>query len=427
MKKNEFAAPFKFKPFGRKQLQILTWWTSSSPVKDYDGIIADGAIRSGKTVAMSLSFVMWSNRRFNNESFAICGKTIGSLRRNVITPLKRMCLARGYTVIEHRGENMVEISFAGRTNGYYFFGGKDESSQDLIQGITLAGILFDEVALMPESFVQQGIGRCSVDGSKLWFNCNPENPFHFVKTELIDQAEEKHLLHLHFLLDDNLSLSEDTKQRLRNEFPGVFYKRFILGQWVAPTGIIYDMFDEKKNVFDDLPIDLAHRLHRRYLTIDYGTRNPTAILEIIDDLQRNYWVTREYYYDSSKEWRQKDDAEYAEDLVKFADLDCLRGVVIDPSADSFKLAIRKKGFRPIDADNTVEDGIRLVATLLAQGRLHIHRSCVHTLKEFSAYVWNDKRAEVGVEEPLKQNDHAMDALRYFCKTIVGGYRSVKKQ
>ncbi|WP_326975572.1 PBSX family phage terminase large subunit [Caproicibacter sp. BJN0012] len=219
--KSELTAPFKFKPFSKKQLQILTWWTDSSPVKDYDGIIADGAIRSGKTVAMALSFVMWSNVQFNNEAFAICGKTIGSLRRNVLQPLKRMCLSRGYTVINDRGENMIEIAFTGRTNSYYFFGGKDESSQDLIQGITLAGILFDEVALMPESFVQQGIGRCSVDGAKLWFNCNPENPFHFVKTELIDQAKQKRLLYLHFLLDDNLSLSESTKRRLWSEFTGV--------------------------------------------------------------------------------------------------------------------------------------------------------------------------------------------------------------
>ena len=427
MTSNKVAVPFKFQPFSRKQLQILTWWTSSSPVKDYDGIIADGAIRSGKTIAMSLSFVMWSNASFDGENFAICGKTIGSLKRNVLQPLKRMCKARKYTVIEHRGENMMEISFGGRTNSYYFFGGKDESSQDLIQGITLAGILFDEVALMPQSFVDQGIGRCSITGAKLWFNCNPENPFHYVKTELIDKHKQKKLLHLRFSMNDNLSLSEETKERYRNKFSGVFYKRFILGQWVAATGVIYDMFDDKKNLFDKLPIDLEHRIHRRYIAIDYGTKNPCTFLEIIDDLQGGYWVTREYYYNSAAEWKQKDDAAYADDLAKFVDQDCLKGIIIDPSAASFKIAIRKKGLRTIDADNDVEDGIRLVGTLLAQGRLHICRSCINTRKEFSAYVWNDKRAEVGVEEPLKQNDHAMDALRYFVKTIVGGYRSVKKE
>lgn len=427
MTSNKVTVPFKFQPFSRKQLQILTWWTSSSPVKDYDGIIADGAIRSGKTIAMSLSFVMWSNACFDGENFAICGKTIGSLKRNVLQPLKRMCAARKYTVIEHRGENMMEISFNGRTNSYYFFGGKDESSQDLIQGITLAGILFDEVALMPQSFVDQGIGRCSITGAKLWFNCNPENPFHFVKTELIDKHKQKKLLHLSFSMNDNLSLSEETKERYRNKFSGVFYKRFILGQWVAATGVIYDMFDDQKNLFDKLPIDLEHRIHRRYIAIDYGTKNPCTFLEIIDDLQGDYWVTREYYYNSAAEWKQKDDAAYADDLAKFVNPDCMKGIIIDPSAASFKIAIRKKGLRTIDADNDVEDGIRLVATLLAQGRLHICRSCINTRKEFSAYVWNDKRAEVGVEEPLKQNDHAMDALRYFVKTIVGGYRSVKKE
>lgn len=420
------VAPFRFKPFSVKQLQILTWWMDSSPVKDYDGIIADGAIRAGKTIPMSLSFVMWSNVRFDDSNFAICGKTIGSLRRNVLQPLKAMCASRGYRVAEHRGENMLEISRGVHTNRYYLFGGKDESSQDLIQGVTLAGILFDEVALMPQSFVEQGMGRCSVDGAKLWFNCNPENPFHYVKTEIIDKADKKHFLHLHFLMDDNLSLSAETKERYRNQFAGVFYKRFILGEWVAATGVIYDMFDDKKNVFDELPLDLEHRIHRRYISIDYGTTNPCVYLEIIDDCQGNYWVTRERYYDSKSEWRQKDDAEHADDLAGFVDHDCLRGIIIDPSAASFKIAIRKKGLHTMDADNDVLDGIRMVATLLAQGRLKVHKSCIHILKEFSAYVWNEKRTEVGVEEPLKQNDHAMDALRYFVKTIVGGYRSVKK-
>ena len=159
---------FKFKPFSKKQKQVLTWWCPASSVKDKDGIIADGAIRSGKTVCMSLSFVMWAMNSFNGQNFGMCGKTIGSFRRNVLFWLKLMLKSRGYQTKDHRADNLLEVSRGNVTNYFYVFGGKDERSQDLIQGITLAGVFFDEVALMPESFVNQATGRCSVEGSKFW-------------------------------------------------------------------------------------------------------------------------------------------------------------------------------------------------------------------------------------------------------------------
>ena len=225
---------FKFQPFSRRQKQILTWWAPDSPVKDYDGIIADGAIRSGKTVCMSLSFVMWAMATFSGQNFAMCGKTIGSFRRNVLFWLKLMLKSRGYRVMDHRADNLVEISRGAVTNYFYIFGGKDERSQDLIQGITLAGLFCDEVALMPESFVNQATGRCSVAGSKYWFNCNPDGPYHWFKVNWIDKAigylgkkkaaklqqeavakgtelNLKKLLYVHFTMDDNLSLSEAIK------------------------------------------------------------------------------------------------------------------------------------------------------------------------------------------------------------------------
>lgn len=179
---------FRFQPFSLKQKKVLTWWMSDSPVKDYDGIIADGAIRSGKTVSMSLAFVFWAMSTFNGQNFAMCGKTIGSFRRNVLFWLKLMLRSRGYQVTDHRSDNLVEISRGEVTNYFYIFGGKDERSQDLIQGITLAGVFFDEVALMPESFVNQATGRCSVEGSKYWFNCNPDGPYHWFKVNWIDKA-----------------------------------------------------------------------------------------------------------------------------------------------------------------------------------------------------------------------------------------------
>lgn len=165
---------FKFQKFSKKQKKVLNWWCDNSPVKNMDGIIADGAIRSGKTVSMSLSFVIWAMTRFNGQNFIMAGKTVGTFRRNVLFWLKLMLKAQGYKIKERRTDNLVEISIGEKINYFYIFGGKDERSQDLVQGITAAGVFLDEVALMPESFVNQAIARCSVAGSKYWFNCNPE-------------------------------------------------------------------------------------------------------------------------------------------------------------------------------------------------------------------------------------------------------------
>ena len=208
----KYKSIFHFKPFSLKQLKVLKWWLDPQ-VKHMDGIIADGAIRSGKTVVMSLSFVIWAMETFQSQNFGMCGKTIGSFRRNVVTVLKLMLCSRGYKVKDHRADNLLVITKNGVENYFYIFGGKDESSQDLIQGITLAGLFCDEVALMPESFVNQATGRCSIEGSKFWFNCNPAGPYHWFKTNWIDKHKEKHLIYLHFTMKDNLSLSKRVKER----------------------------------------------------------------------------------------------------------------------------------------------------------------------------------------------------------------------
>ena len=240
-------ATFQFKPFSKKQKKVLTWWLPNSPMSEKDGIIADGSIRSGKTLCMSLSYVMWAMESFNNQSFGMCGKTIGSFRRNVLFWLKLMLYTNGYKVEDKRSDNMLIVTMADKVNYFYIFGGKDESSQDLIQGITLAGCLFDEVALMPESFVNQATGRCSVDGSKLWFNCNPDYPKHWFKVNWIDKIEEKNMLHLHFTMDDNLSLTDRVKKRYFHMYSGTFFQRFILGLWVRAEGLIYAKFANEKS------------------------------------------------------------------------------------------------------------------------------------------------------------------------------------
>lgn len=407
---------FQFKPFSKKQRKVLNWWCDDSPVKEKDGIIADGAIRSGKTVCMSLSFVLWAMTRFNGQNFGMCGKTIGSFRRNVLFWLKLMLRSRGYTVVDHRADNLVVVSKAETTNYFYIFGGKDERSQDLIQGITLAGVFFDEVALMPESFVNQATGRCSVDGSKYWFNCNPDGPYHWFKANWIDKQKEKNLLYLHFTMDDNLSLSEKIKERYRSMYTGVFFKRYILGLWAMAEGIIYDMFDSEKHVKKDMPQLYPNG---RYVSVDYGTQNATVFLLWAKGIDNRWYCIREYYYSGRDKGKQKTDAEYVKDMKEFLSGERVKAIIVDPSAASFIAALRKAGFPVLKAKNDVEDGIRLVGTLLNQGRILFSSLCVNTIMEFASYIWDKKAAERGEDKPIKQHDHAMDAVRYFCSTVLG--------
>ena len=420
---------FKFQPFSRKQKQILTWWVPDSPVKDYDGIIADGAIRSGKTVCMSLSFVMWAMSTFAGQNFAMCGKTIGSFRRNVLFWLKLMLKSRCYRVVDHRADNMVEISRGQVTNYFYIFGGKDERSQDLIQGITLAGLFCDEVALMPESFANQATGRLSVEGSKMWFNCNPAGPVHWFKVNWIDKRRDKKLLYLHFTMDDNLSLSEKTKARYRSMYVGVFYLRYIKGLWKAAEGLIYTMFtDDNLYTDDQRPVALKSTAVRS-IAVDYGTTNPCVFLDIWDDGQ-TLWVDREYRWDSrSEEARrspnpQRTDSQYADDMAEFMgnrpEEQC--EIIVDPSAASFIAELQGRGYYVKPADNEVIDGIRIVSTLLAKRNIRINRKCRGLTGEMQSYVWDDKAAERGEEKPVKQQDHGPDALRYYCKTKLPKWR-----
>lgn len=416
-KKKLRPAPFKFRPFSKKQLQVLTWWRSDSPVKDYDGIICDGSIRAGKTVSMALSYIMWAMESFEDENFGTSGKTIGSHRRNVITPLKKMLKARKYKVKDKRADNLLEISKDGVTNSFYIFGGRDESSQDLIQGITLAGMFFDEVALMPESFVNQATGRCSVEGSKLWFNCNPEGPYHWFKLEWIDGKKEKNMLHIHFTMDDNLSLSDRVKARYKRMYSGIFFKRFILGLWVLAEGVIYDMFNEDVHKVDELPT----KFERYYVGIDYGTANPCVFL-LIGKANNNYYVIKEYYYDGRHSSKQKTDAEYSRDLKEFLKGITVTSIFIDPSAKSFITQLRQDGFSNItEAKNDVNDGIRTVSSFLSDQKLFIHEACKNLLIEFSSYVWDVKAQAKGEDKPVKAFDHACDALRYCIFTVSKGF------
>jgi len=403
------SAAFTWGKISRKQLQLLTWWREGSPHRDKEIVIFDGAIRSGKTVVGSFSYVEWAMTTFQNGEFALCGKTIKSLRRNVVGPLKKVLAGRGYTVKDNKSDNELRISKGGNECLFYLFGGKDEASQDLIQGVTLCGIFFDEMALQPESFVSQGIARCSVEGSKIWGNCNPSGPYHYIKTELIDKAEEKNVLHIHFEIEDNLTLSKKIIERYKRMYSGVFYKRFILGLWVAAEGIIYDMFDELLHVVKEVP---KHR--KKAVSIDYGTQNPTAFGMFTWTTVEDVCKTKEYHYSGRDTNRQKTDSEYAADLIVFVDGELSTKIYVDPSAASFKAELRKQGFTNVrNAKNDKLDGIRFVSTMLTTEKFTTHESCKETIKERGSYLWCPKAQQRGEDDPIKEYDHHMDVDRYF--------------
>jgi PBSX family phage terminase large subunit len=412
---------FKFKAWSRKQKKVLTWWHPASPYKDYDGIICDGSIRSGKTIACIVGFIQWSVSSFDGELFIISGRTAGSIKRNVLRPMRQILEALGIAYDYNIAEG--KITFCNNT--YYLIGANNEASQDLIQGMTVAGWLADEVALQPESFVNQAIGRCSVPGSKVWLNCNPESPYHFIKTEYIDQAAEKRLLRIHFDLSDNLTLTQRIRDKYERMFSGVWYKRFILGLWVAAEGAIYDMFS-KKHIISILARP-AMTL-QSWVACDYGTTNPTVFLFITQGVDGNYYVVDEYTWDSAVKHRQKTDSEYADDLKDFI---ARQGhfpqkIIVDPSAASFITELKKRGFANVtEADNSVIDGIRLTASLFHQFKLLILDNCTGVVKSIESYLWDMKAIQAGQDErPIKLNDHHADALRYFVYTVLKRYANL---
>lgn len=408
----------KFKIFSKKQLQVLTWWANPAIADKYDAIIADGSIRSGKTMSMSLSFILWAMSNFNECNFAICGKTVGSCRRNVITPLLQMIRHR-FRIKDKRSDNVIVIEQNGIQNSFYIFGGKDESSQDLIQGITLAGVLLDEVALMPQSFVNQATGRCSVNGAKFWFNCNPDTPYHWFYEEWLgkndEKAKEKKALHLHFTMCDNLTLSAETKERYESMYSGTFYERYIRGLWVAAEGLIYPLFNKKIHVVKTEP----RRYTQYYVSVDYGTLNPFSA-GLWGKCGNAWYRIREYYYDGRKKGHQKTDEEYYQEVEKLINGLHVTSLIVDPSAASFITLIRRKGkYNVIPAKNDVLDGIRYTSDCIKNGRILFNDCCKNIFSEFVSYIWDTHYAKkTGEDRPVKEHDHAMDEMRYFCYTIL---------
>lgn len=421
---------FKWQPFSRKQLKVMTWWCTSSPYRDYDGIIADGSVRSGKTISMAASFVNWAMETFDGADFAFCGKTVGSLKRNVLNTLKQQLEGMGLTYEDKRTENLIIISRGERTNYFYCFGGKDESSQDLIQGMTLGGILYDEVALMPQSFVTQGEARCSLDGAKMWYNCNPKGPSHYFKKEYVDLAEEKRLLYLHFTMDDNLTLTEPVKDRYKRMFTGVFYQRNVLGLWVTAEGKIYTAFT-KDNIIDkaewyalDENGKYTHPLRNQIsivtMGVDFGGNKSSHAFNLTG-------FTRGFrQLITLKERRMKEELTPNELEAAFlafvkeskAEYPNLTEIFCD-SAEQVLIRGLKNAARlhniPVAIKNArkgeIIDRIRFYSSMQNQMRYFILSDCTETIQAFDDAVWDEEKEDVRLDDGSTNID-SLDAQEY---------------
>lgn len=400
-----------------------------SSVSDADGIILDGSIRAGKSLPESVSFIDWGMATYSGENLGMAGKTMGALRRNVIGPLKRVLPGRGYKVHDLRSaeEPHLQISKGRRTNYFYLFGGNNEKSQDPVLGFTGGGFYFDQVELMPKSFVETAEGRCSLDEAKLWYNCNPQGANHWFYQEYLLKLREKRLLHLHFLMDDNLSLSARTRERYERRWPksSVFYKRNILGLWVAAEGRVFSFFST--DPVDGFVVDQVPDHFIEYIVpLDYGISNP--FIASLWGLSAGVWyILKEFNWDSLKEGRQKSNPDYIEDMVRLINWAGKpvfpKKIFVPPEENGFIRDLKKAGQtrRNItgvnSAENAIMPGIEDVTTLLSLGKLKLYKpGCPVTINGLNDLLWDSKLQSQGKDMYIKGGsgaaDHPCDMTRY---------------
>ena len=388
-----------------KQRKVLEWWRDGR----FDVILCDGAVRSGKTFALSVSFFLWAMACFQRQRFGLCAASVNGVRRNLLAQARPVIQALGFRWEEKVSRNELVVRGGGRENVFYLYGGHDEGSFAAIQGVTLAGVLLDEAAIMPRSFVDQACARCSVRGGKIWLSCNPAGgQEHWFYKEWIGQAEKKNALYLRFAMEDNPGLAEQVRKRYERMFRGTFYRRYVLGEWAAAEGLVYDFFDP-----NEAPPAPEGGFTRWRISCDYGTRNP-ASFGLWGERNGAWYRVNEYYYDARAEGRMKTDREYVDDLSKLAGERCIETVIVDPSAASFIEALRRDGWTVRKADNRVLEGIRRTAEALKEGRIVICKECRAAAREFAMYRWEDGGTEDRVR---KEFDHAMDDIRYFVTAL----------
>ncbi|MBK3573186.1 PBSX family phage terminase large subunit [Streptomyces sp. MBT65] len=387
----------------------------------------EGAVSSGKTIAAAWAWLLFVPQASTAGELVMIVKTRDAVYRNVLQPMMNP---------EIFGELAAQIDYTpgaptcrifGRL--VHVIGANDVKSENKIRGITCAGAYVDEATLLLEPFWDMLLTRMRAPGARIYASTNPDSPAHWLKAEFIDNTVRRASMKVFsFELEENVHLGAEYIERTKQMYSGLFYKRFILGEWCVAEGAIYSMFDDSRHVVDIVPT-IAQWIA---LGVDYGTANPLHAILVGLGTDGRLYVTSEWRYDGRASMHQLTDTEYSEQIRGW--LSALRPpgalttgvhpdyVVVDPSAASFIQQLHRDRLTPYPADNSVLDGIRTVSSLLATGRLLIHRSCTELIKEIQGYVWDPKAALLGEDKPLKLNDHGVDALRYALQTTESLWR-----
>lgn len=429
MKAKRRPNKFKFKPFSKQQQRLIHWWRPGLVSSENDFVIADGSIRSGKTIACIIGFLTWSQEMFEGESFILAGKTMGALKKNVVRPMLQILEAWGwsYTYIRSGTDARIEIG----SNVYYLYGANTEAAQDALQGLTAAGAYLDEAALFPRSFIDQAIGRCSVDGWKVWMNCNPEGPHAYIKEEFIDKATEKRVYRLHFVMDDNLTLSVDRKEAYRRAWsPGsVFYKRFILGLWVAADGLIYQQFadnvkqylvdpkwlEENEIIYATIGVDFGGTKSAHSFTLTGFTRGYKQVV-VLDEYYCKKRINPKRLQDDFIDFVRRAQSKYKvyeaycdsaeQTLIAGLEMACVQARV----GIEIKNAIK----------GSINDRIAFYNSLIAQNRWKIMSHCKHIIEAFENACYDEKKKNMDVRlDDGLMNVDSLDSTEYSTESVQG--------
>lgn len=429
MKAKRRPNKFKFKPFSKQQQRLIHWWRPGLVSSENDFVIADGSIRSGKTIACIIGFLTWSQEMFEGESFILAGKTMGALKKNVVRPMLQILEAWGwpYTYIRSGTDARIEIG----SNVYYLYGANTEAAQDALQGLTAAGAYLDEAALFPRSFIDQVIGRCSVDGWKVWMNCNPEGPHAYIKEEFIDKATEKRVYRLHFVMDDNLTLSVDRKEAYRRAWsPGsVFYKRFILGLWVAADGLIYQQFadnvkqylvdpkwlEENEIIYATIGVDFGGTKSAHSFTLTGFTRGYKQVV-VLDEYYCKKRINPKQLQDDFIDFVRRAQSKYKvyEAYCDSAEQTLIAGLEMACSQAHVGIDIKNA------IKGSINDRIAFYNSLIAQNRWKIMSHCKHIIEAFENACYDDKKKNMDVRlDDGLMNVDSLDSTEYSTESVQG--------
>lgn len=427
MKAKRRPNKFKFKPFSKQQQRLIHWWRPGLVSSENDFVIADGSIRSGKTIACIIGFLTWSQEMFEGESFILAGKTMGALKKNVVRPMLQILEAWGwpYTYIRSGTDARIEIG----SNVYYLYGANTEAAQDALQGLTAAGAYLDEAALFPRSFIDQAIGRCSVDGWKVWMNCNPEGPHAYIKEEFIDKATEKRVYRLHFVMDDNLTLSVDRKEAYRRAWsPGsVFYKRFILGLWVAADGLIYQQFadnvkqylvdpkwlEENEIIYATIGVDFGGTKSAHSFTLTGFTRGYKQVV-VLDEYYCKKRINPKQLQDDFIDFVRRAQSKYKvyEAYCDSAEQTLIAGLEMACSQAHVGIDIKNAIKGPIN------DRIAFYNSLIAQNRWKVMKHCKHIIEAFENACYDDKKKNIDIRlDDGLMNVDSLDSTEYSTESV----------